>query len=317
MIFLIHGENELARNTALTTVLDWLVPAAERTFALETLRPPLDEERVRRACLTPPMWGGRRVIVVREACARELPGWLKPGASWLEQLPESTALIFVEAKTLEDKHPLMQRVKALKGHSIPCPLPDPKTLPQWVQARMTALGGKIDGAAASLLAQNVGLDVLLLDQELRKLQLYKGKGVVTTADIERLVPYLYSADVIFQMVDAVGMRETTSALRLLQRMLTVGEQHPLAILRMIVRQYRLLILVHWYRERAHSEASIAERLKLHPYVVSKVYRQASWFTLPQLQQAYRTLLQTEYAIKRGELEPETALQVLITELTQK
>ncbi len=315
MIFLIHGENDLARTAALTTLLDGLVPPEERSFALETLHPPLDEGALRQACLTPPLWGGRRVIVIRNACERDLPAWLKPDAPWLNHLPESTALIFVESQTLNSKHPLMQWVQSLKGHSIPCPLPDVKSLPQWIQARMTMLGGKIEAAAANLLAQNVGLDILLLDQELRKLQLYKGKGVVSVADIERMVPYLYSADVIFQLVDALGQRNATTALRLLQRMLTVGEQHPLAILRMMVRQYRLLILVYWYRERSHSEASIAERLKQHPYVVSKIYKQAGLFTLPQLQQAYHILLDTEYAIKRGELDPEVALQVLITELT--
>ncbi len=316
MILLIHGENELARTAALNAALDVLLPPEERALAVETLRPPLDEGTLRRACLTLPMWGGRRVVVVRDVCARDVPTWLKEGAGWLEQVPESTALIFMEAQSLNEKHALVQQVKKAGGYSVPCPLPDAKTLPQWVQARMTMLGGRIEAAAAALLAQNVGLDVVLLEQELRKLQVYKGKASVTVADVERLVPYLYSADVIFQLVDALGGRDAQTALKLLQRMMTVGAQHPLAILRMMVRQYRLLLLARWYRDRAHSEASVAERLKLPAFVVGKLYRQAGFFTPEQLLKAYQILLETEYAIKRGELEAETALAMLMTELTR-
>ncbi len=317
MILVIHGENELARQAALQAALDVLIAPEERTFGIETLQPPVEEKTLRAACLTPPMWARQRVLVVLEMCAREAPAWVKGGAAWLEQIPESTALIFVESQTLPDKHPLLQLASKQGGHSVACPLPEAKSLPQWVQARMTMLGGKIEMSAAALLAQNIGQDVLLLDQELRKLQLYKkGKGTVTVEDIERLVPYIYSADVIFQVVDALGQRDAATALRLLERMLIVGEQHPLAILRMVVRQFRLLLLVRWYRDRAHSEESIAERLKVNPYVVKKVYRQAGFFTQAQLQRAYAILLETEYAIKRGTLEAETALQVLMTELTR-
>lgn len=316
MILVIHGENALAREAALQAALDVLVPPAERGFAVETLQPPVDEKAVRQACLTMPMWGGQRVVLVRDACARDVPYWLKEQAGWLAEMPESTALIFVESQTLGDKHPLLKVAKQLGGHAVPCPLPDVKTLPQWIQARMAMLGGRIEAAAAALLAQNVGLDVVLLEQELRKLRLYKGKGAVTVADVERLVPYIYSADVIFQLVDAVGLRDAPKALRLLQRMLTVGEQHPLAILRMMVRQFRLLMLTRWYRDRAHSVDSIAERLQVPSFVAGKLYQQAAMFTLAQLQAGYRVLVETEAAMKRGALDAETALQVLVTELTQ-
>lgn len=316
MMLVIHGENALARQAALQAALDVLVPPQERGFALETLQPPVDEKAVRQACLTLPMWGGQRVVVVREACARDVPHWFKEEAGWLAQMPESTALIFIESQTLGEKHPLLKVAKQVGGHVVACPLPDVKTLPQWIQARMAMLGGRIEAAAAALLAQNVGLDVVLLEQELRKLQLYKGKGAVTVADVERLVPYVYSADVIFQMVDALGLRDAPKALRLLQRMLTVGEQHPLVILRMMVRQFRLLMLARWYRERAHTADSIAERLQVPSFVAGKLYQQAGMFTLPQLQAGYRALVETEAAIKRGALEAEAALQVLVTELTQ-
>jgi DNA polymerase-3 subunit delta len=101
----------------------------------------------------------------------------------------------------------------------------------------------------------------------------------------------------------------------LHRLLEVGE-HPLGIFGMIVRQYRLLIQVKWLKERNHSETEIVSRLKLHPFVAQKISAQASRFLPAQLRAAYRLLMETDVAIKQGDMEAELALDMLIPQLTR-
>lgn len=84
---------------------------------------------------------------------------------------------------------------------------------------------------------------------------------------------------------------------------------------MIVRQFRLLIQVRWLADRGVSEPDITARLKLHPFVTRKIRAQAQRFTPEQLRAAYRLLVDSDLAIKRGMLETEAALDLLIVQLT--
>jgi DNA polymerase-3 subunit delta len=194
-------------------------------------------------------------------------------------------------------------------------LPDARDLPAWVRERTETLGGQIEPRAAAALAQNIGSNMRLLDQEIRKLLLYTGdRKTITADDVEVMVPYVQSADVIFQMVDAVGQRNPRRAVIYVHRLVGVGE-HPLGIFGMIVRQFRLMIQVRWLMDRRYTQQQIISRLDLHPYVARKIYGQASQFTERQLRDAYQILVETDLAIKRGLMDVDAALDVLIAELT--
>ena len=85
---------------------------------------------------------------------------------------------------------------------------------------------------------------------------------------------------------------------------------------MIVRQYRLLIQTRWMMDQGAADQAITARLGLHPYVAQKIQAQASYFTLSQLHQAYHLLMETDLAIKQGELAQGAALDLLIAQLTR-
>jgi DNA polymerase-3 subunit delta len=231
-------------------------------------------------------------------------------------VPTTTQLIFDERKSLSSKHPVLAAVREQGGEVHHFALPRSRELPQWVHRRVEARGGKIDRGAAVLLARNVGLNLRLLDQEIAKLLLYVGeRGVISADDVRVMVPYVQSADVIFQMVDAVGQRDARRAATYLHQLLDVGE-HPLGIFGMVVRQFRLLIQVRWMIDQHMAQQQIVTRLKLHPYVGRKIHDQASRFSLGQLTRAYGILSDADLSVKRGEMPVEFMLDVLIAQLTR-
>jgi DNA polymerase-3 subunit delta len=130
-----------------------------------------------------------------------------------------------------------------------------------------------------------------------------------------MVPYVESADVIFNMVDALGQRSAQNAAVYLHRLLDTGD-HPLYVLTMIVRQFRLLIQTRWLIDQRHTVPDITNRLKLHPYVAQKLYSQALRFTPAQLRVAYALLMEMDLAIKTGKIESATALDLLVAKLTR-
>jgi len=74
----------------------------------------------------------------------------------------------------------------------------------------------------------------LLDQEILKLVIFaNGERAITTEDVDGLVPYAQAA-IVFDMVDALGRRDGSTAARTLHGLLDAGE-HPLGLLAMVAR----------------------------------------------------------------------------------
>jgi len=101
-------------------------------------------------------------------------------------------------------------------------------------------------------------------------------------------------------------------------LLDAGE-HPLALLGMIVRQFRIMIQVKELSGqglRAGAQQDMATRLKLHPFVVKKTTRQAMDFSMGQLETVYRKLLETDVDIKTEKMNDVLALDMLVVGLSR-
>jgi DNA polymerase-3 subunit delta len=280
---------------------------------------------LRHACDSIPFLAEKRLVIVTGYLTRitsrkdqELSAAQKEDlaalADYLPGLPETTRLVFVEQKDLPSKHPIVKLAQQEeRGYVKQFKPPAGKTLPRWIEKRVHKHGGQIESQAAHHLAAVVGADLRLLDQEILKLVTYtNAERAITKADVETVVPYAQAA-VIFDMVDALGRRDGRTGAQTLHRLLEAGE-HPLGLLAMVVRQFRLLIQVKELRTEGASPQEIAQALGLHPFPAGKLHNQANHFTAAQLETVYRHLLDTDVAIKSGEIEAEVALDLLVAGL---
>ncbi len=316
-VHVLHGDNDLQREEALSKIIHaaGLMPDL-RGLNTEVLTKSATVAELRRACSTIPFLGDVRIVIAREILSQAKGQTAKEIAAYLPDVPPTTTLIFCESKVVSAQNPVLAQVKKMDADIQTFNVPSAKELSGWVVNRTKMYQGRIDFAAAGLLAQNIGGNVRLLDQEIQKLLLYCGENkTITVDDVRVMVPYIQSADVVFNMVDAIGQRNPRSAATFLHQLLEVGE-HPLGIFGMVVRQFRLLIQVRWLADRNAGEQDIAARLKLHPYVTQKVRAQAERFTPEQLRAAYHLLTESDLAVKRGLLEAEAALDLLVVQLTR-
>lgn len=316
-VHILHGDNDLQREEALAKIIHAAGLAPDlRDLNTEVLASSATAVELRRACSTIPFLGDVRIVIARDILTQTKGQAVKEIALYLPDIPPTTVLIFCESKTVPAQNPVLTQAKKLDADIQAFAVPNARELTGWVVNRTKMHQGRIDYAAANLLAQNIGGNLRLLDQEIRKLLLYCGENkTITDDDVRVMVPYIQSADVVFDMVDAIGQRNPQSAAIYLHRLLEVGE-HPLAIFGMVARQFRLLIQVRWLADRRASDQDIIARLKLHPYVAQKVRDQTQHFTPEQLRAAYGLLTETDLAIKRGLLEAEAALDLLIVQLTR-
>ena len=324
--YVVHGTDEFTRAEALASFKRRLGPTDTvdlNTILLDGGRLTLAE--LHHTCDSIPFLAEKRLVIVEGLLTRltsrkdrELSTvqreYLAALADYLPRLPETTRLVFIEEKSLPANHPIVQLAqREERGYVKRFDPPAAKTLPRWIEERARRHGGEIEPQAAGQLAAVVGADLRLLDQEIVKLVTYtNAERPITQADVETIVPYAQAA-IVFDMVDALGRRDGRTAAQTLHRLLDAGE-HPLGLLAMIVRQFRLLIQVKELKAEGATPQDVARALKIHPFPARKLHSQATHFTGAQLEAVYRHLLDTDVAIKTGEIEAEVALDLLVAGL---
>ena len=235
--------------------------------------------------------------------------------TYLPQLPGTTRLVFLESQSLSDSHRIIRLAQEKKiGYVRKFEQPRGGDLERWVRTHVEARGGRIAPQAAALLATNVGGDLQALTNEIEKLVLYKGsEATIEAADVVLLSPYA-AEETIFELVDALGNRQTARAAELFQEKVHEGAD-PFYLFSMFIRQFRLLIQARYLLDRGERAAGIAEQMKQRPFVADKLARQARNFTLPQLEQIYRRLLEIDVDAKTGKADLLTSLYLLVAGLT--
>ena len=344
MFWLLHGEDEFRRSEFLTKLKTGLgdpTTVEINTTVLDGRRVTLSE--IIHACSAIPFLGTSRLVIVdgllthlgraKKQSKRNKKGrsskditasansTLKDLKEFLGRLPDTTVLVFVENQSLPSGHPLRSltqgdsavgKVREFRLFSA-SRRDGPDQLSRWIKDRARSKGVELSSDLVNILATYVGYDLRLMDQELEKLSVYAADtGKVSAADVRRLVPYVREAD-IFEMVDALGRRNTQKATVLLHRMLDEGKA-PLYLLTMIVRQFRIMIQVKELNALGFNVAESAKQLRLHEFVVKKSLAQAQNFSFDQLSRIYDSLAESDAAIKTGKMNETLALDLLIAEV---
>ncbi len=329
MIRLLHGEDEYSRSRSVAAIKALSEDPSTAGLATSTL----DAEDLTLAALTEaiqaaPFLSERRLVIVRGLAGslqddrgrlKQLRGQQKALVEALEEhlpnIPETTDLIFVEPVPIAKRNPVRRLVESAEGLTEEFRPPRGRALHRWIGERVEELGAQIEPAAIETLAGFVGEDLRSLSQELGKLLAYVGEGrSISVADVELLVPQASQANV-FTLVDALGQHDSRTATGQLRDLLESGH-HPLFVLAMITRQFRLLIQVKDLQERGLGEAKISSQLRLSRWVSKKLVSQARGFSLGELEAVHRKLLDTDLSIKTGRTDPEPALEFLVVEIAQ-
>lgn len=333
MFYLLHGDNEFEISERVADFKQKIGDESMRDLNITTLdgrKTTLSE--VQHAAAAIPFLADKRLVIIEGLLARlasrkaqdsdvdSVPSgaakdFLNGLVDYLPRLPETTRLVFVEFQPLSPKHQLIKLAEQQKGKTvIECKQPQAGELPRWIIDRAKKRGGSIEPPAANQLATLIGGDLRRLDSELTKLMTYvNAQRSITEKDVNLLVSDA-STSSVFALVDALGKRDGQRAAHELHHLLDQGE-NPLGLLAMIVRQFRLLILVKELQARSLSPDAMAKRLGQHPFVIKKLNEQARQYRdIAQLEAIYRRLLEIETEIKTGQTSDVLALDLLVAGL---
>ncbi len=300
---------------------------------------------LREACETMPFLAERRLVLVYDLLVRCEPSakgesdeqeepqqtnsaLCKELIAYLAVIPTFTHLAFCESVQLNARNPVIKYAQGDKGAVMTqCVRLDNNAMHGWIQNRIaekqrsyelsspTSKKLGIDGDAVRALINQTGNNLRQLDLELDKLAGYTNYGQIKVEHVHRLASENLEAR-IFGMVDALGKRDRKAALHELEVLLATGA-HPLYILTMIVRQYRLLIIAKELIDEQHVDARrLAQELQVRDYAADRLAQQTRLYHQEELGAIYDALVLSDQQIKTGKIEGELALELLVLDITR-
>jgi DNA polymerase-3 subunit delta len=325
MFYVFHGDDAFSRDEELANLSQKMGdPQMADLNTTHLDGQTVDWEEVLYHCSTIPFLAERRLVIVRGLLTRLTQRNRGKGESeflenlvgYLPDLPPTTRLVFIEDRQLPGKHAVITLARVSdKGYERAFTKPTGNALTRWVQQRVKQAGGEIDGRTAQVLCAYVEGNLHQLDTEIEKLVAYtNGERPITEADVQTLTPQARQAN-IFDMVNAMGRRDGKTASLIYHDLLATGS-HPLSLLAMITRQFRLMIQVKELTDQYHTYQAIARELGQSPYPIRKIQSQSTNYTMEQLHAVYHKLLDVDVAIKTGRVEPTLALDTLIAGLSR-
>jgi DNA polymerase-3 subunit delta len=332
-VYLILGDDDALKREAIAKILDSALDPSFADFDKETLDFGAggdgagDQDsaalRILAAANSAAFMSPRRVVLANsiQRLSKDDQDSLALG---IEHLGGQTCLILVvDAPLYEAGKPKGKQIEnALKksaashGIVLTCESPDVKDLHSRAVSLIQSAGKTADSSVIDLLvarstaaSSSSGGNLNILRSEIDKLVTYVGDAPsITARDAQLLVAQLPEEN-IFQMLDAVGAKDSRKALLLASNMLDSGENPEGVIARSLVmlqRHFRWLCLAKSASEAGNSRSQdfkeslsteMAGWMSSQGYRLSGYSRQAANFTWPELIDAITSIMLCDMSMK--------------------
>lgn len=225
-------------------------------------------------------------------------------------LPETTTIVFAEGSDVSRGAAFKLIAEMAKPRAFDPPRE--KELPAWVRAELETRNLDMTPRAVAALCEAVGNDLWAIYNELDKLETFAPGSTIDEAVVAEIVPQAREAK-LWDLTDAVAGGDERKAIRALAKMLDEGEPAPL-LASMIARQFRQLCLVKELRDARAPVREIAAVASVPEWKASAISDLAGRYTWTDLRRAYGLLVDADLAVKRGQQDADSSLQLLVHEL---
>lgn len=311
-VLLFEGEEEQLKQDALLSLRHKLLPPGMEQLNETILEDPALDRLIADA-ETQPFMADRRLVIVRDY--PPLAGRAEADErllSWLPRVPASTLLLFFCVGKPDGRKKLYTQIKKMGGIVTFSPLRGTE-LTRFVIDTFRENDKECDQRTAEYLVFTVGDDAGLLRSEIMKISSYAGERKTVTAEDVAALATPSTECTVFQMVDAVVAGQQSRALTLLRNQLRSGTDR-LALLAMLLRQYRLLQHIKIMQYEKRGSDFIRSALGVPPFAVDQYIRQASGYTGGQVKNAVHLCLDMEYGVKSGRIPQEGSVETVILKL---
>lgn len=305
-VYLLYGEEAYLKRSYKNRLMQAIIPEGDTMNFNAYEGKGINVKEIIDIAETMPFFADNRLILL------ENTGFFKSAnedmAEYVKEIPESTVLLFVEDEV--DKRSKL--FKAVKDKGYACEMtrqPDAKLI-TWLLGMMKKEDKKITENDMKLFLSRTGNDMENIYQEWLKLSAYTlGRDVITSEDIEAVCS-VQTTSKIFEMIHAISEHRQKQALEYYYDLLTLKEP-PMRILFLMAREFNLLMQVKQLTSEGKSSADIAKLTKLPGFLSGKYIAQAKKFSSGELKGALAECVETEEAVKTGQIDDRLGVELLI------
>ncbi|NMB34583.1 MAG: DNA polymerase III subunit delta [Clostridium sp.] len=272
------------------------------------------------ACETMPVFSEKKLIILKRTGLFKSRGAHAKSKSkndelidYLQGLPSHVCLIFYE-DSIDKRLKISSTVKK-NGLIVEFPHQNQRELVRWAAKVMGFNKKAADVDVITYLIEICEPGMTDIYNEIEKIILFVGdKPQITIEDIKKVCTRSIKSR-IFDLTDAIAVRDVGGALKLLDDMIILKEPLP-KVLFMIARQLRQLLDIKFLQKDGFSPREIFSKIGMSPYIGNKIMKQADCFTLENLKNAIQESLEFDVSIKTGKIKDRAALELLICNLAR-
>lgn len=310
-VYWVSGGEEFFIEQAVQTIVQAVVSEEDRAFlvtrfdAEDGIMPAVIQAR------TIPFFMKRQAVILGnpERLSEEAS---VPLLEYCRKPAEETVLI-LSGEGVQDKKKWGQEIRK-HATEVLCEPPKGKELSRWIVQRAEREGMRFPAETADQLLDLVGPGLRRLDMEIQKVGLFfRGKKEILPEDVCEVVAEI-RLDSIFELVGAIGRKESARSTAILENLLRGGAE-PLAILGMIARQVRILWKMKYHLSQGTGPKEVSENVGIPSFAFKEYQDQSSLFSSRELKKSLLALQRTDLELKSTDTPERLILEKLVFALT--
>lgn len=271
-----------------------------------------DPDMLREMVLTPPFLSKKRLIIIQNSGlfasrSPETPEISQKYVHLISSIPDFCCLVFVEDKVDKRKKTLIEAANK-NGLLVQVDRQSTEVLCKWVGKTLGKEKIRITMEAINSLVDRTEGSMLTLSSEMQKIILYCRNDGISEISIKEIddicIPDIRGS--IFQMTDAIGSRNISRALMVLDTLISLKEPVP-KIRFMFARHLRQLICA----KELGQQDRIISALKVVPFVARNLASQSRSFQMDELTALYEACALSDFSVKTGKIDDRMSMEILL------
>jgi DNA polymerase-3 subunit delta len=312
-LYYLFGEDAYNLSFTLKSIQEKVLPQLSSDFDKDTIYGgSITIDQVLDRASTFPFGIGKKIILVKEAEKIRDKKSLK---EYILSPTDFTILVFIHNggitnittepfKTLLAQN-FLYEAKELKG----------RHLIKWLINHCESQGKNISEDNAQVLIDMVGENRDLLEIQIEKIIVHeKNKKEITIEAIQQ-VSSLLKQNTIFDLQNAIGVRDKSKAVKTAYNLLDNGAE-PVFIVSMLTRYFTALVKISELKAKKIPEGAAARSIGVHHFFYPGYVKARSLFTDKKLIEVFRSLLKADILIKTTSTGNKEIITILIAEILQ-
>jgi len=233
--------------------------------------------------------------------------------SYFESPAEFTVLVFLHEGTITNPASDPYKTLAAQGYLFEAKELKGKSLIDWLISSVEKNGKTISYDNAQLLTDISGENRNALESQLEKIFIYVGDNKEITIDSIRGLSTSLKQYTIFDLQNAIGKKNKSSALKVVFNLLKNGME-PIQVIAMLNKYFTSLARLNELTTSNTNEFQVARIMGTHPFFLKDYYSARRMYSDKHLADAFSALLKADLTIKTTSLDDYTLISVLIAEI---